>query len=233
LSNLSSSYADTYAAIMALRFHGTDGGVIERPPVIESLRLILQRPELADLVIPDLARWEDWTVIEKMADLFRSADEKSSWVRVPVINYLRACPLPEAAKLLDELKQIDPVAFRRATQFFPVPQPSEDDNSSYRPQVHPNQYPQPRVVFSDRLGVFADRPEGSRSNHYSDSLAFSSPTLGIPAFDNRNPKIFVNQFGLACVLTTTCTTVWLSMWLAITGAGTHYRWLRRLCRRLA
>jgi hypothetical protein len=145
LSNLESSYADTYAAIMALRFHGTDGGLIERQPVIESLRLILQRPELADLVIPDLARWEDWTVMGKMAELFRSADEKSSWVRVPVINYLRACPLPEATTLLEELKEIDPVAFRRATQFFPVPQPSEAESSFHNPEAVPVDLPGRRV----------------------------------------------------------------------------------------
>ncbi len=51
LANKQSQYADTYAAIMALRFHGTDGGVISKNRVIQSMQLILQRPELADLVI--------------------------------------------------------------------------------------------------------------------------------------------------------------------------------------
>ncbi len=48
LANSKSQYADTYAAIMALRFHGTEGGIIERDRVLESMRLILERPELAD-----------------------------------------------------------------------------------------------------------------------------------------------------------------------------------------
>ena len=54
------------------------------------------RPELADLVIPDLSRWEDWTVMDRLVELFEKADDESNWVRVPVINFLRACPLPEA-----------------------------------------------------------------------------------------------------------------------------------------
>jgi hypothetical protein len=121
---------------MALRFHGTEGGVIDKERVLTSMRLILNRPELADLVIPDLARWEDWSQIDKLAELFKTADDKSSWVRVPVINYLRACPLPEAEKQLDALKEIDPAAFKRATSFFPVPKAASgntDSSSTWNP----------------------------------------------------------------------------------------------------
>src|SRR5690606_30755075 len=80
---------------------------------------MLDRPELADLVIPDLARWEDWEVMPRLVQLFKEADEKSSWVRVPVINYLRACPLPEAQQYIAELEKVDPDAVRRANTFFP------------------------------------------------------------------------------------------------------------------
>jgi hypothetical protein len=119
LKNESAEYADTYAAIMALRFHGTESDVIGRPRLLEGLRHMLGRPQLADLVIPDLARWEDWSVKDRLVELFKEADEESSWVRVPVINYLRACPLPEAKALIDQLAQIDPEAVKRANTFFP------------------------------------------------------------------------------------------------------------------
>lgn len=119
LANAKSEYADTYSAIMALRFHGTEGGVIDREKVVKSVRHMLKRPQLADLVIPDLARWEDWESMDEMVELFKTADEKSSWVRVPVINFLRACPLPEAKEHLAELEKIDPAAVKRANMFFP------------------------------------------------------------------------------------------------------------------
>lgn len=121
LKNKKSDYADTYAAIMALRFHATEGGVIEKQRVVASLRLMLDRPELADLVIPDLARWEDWTAIDKLFELYKNADEKTSWVRVPVVNYLRVCPLPKAKELLKECEKIDPQSVKRANTFFPTP----------------------------------------------------------------------------------------------------------------
>lgn len=120
LGNTKAEYADTYAAIMALRFHGSEGDIIPRDRVLAALRLMLERPQLADLVIPDLARWEDWSVVEKLVQLFRDADDKSSWVRVPVINYLRACPLPEAEKHIAALEKVDPAAVKRANTFFPV-----------------------------------------------------------------------------------------------------------------
>ena len=121
LKNKKSDYADTYAAIMALRFHITDGKVLQKKRVVDSLRLMLDRPELADLVIPDLARWEDWTAIDKLFELYKNADEKTSWVRVPVVNYLRVCPLPKAKELLKECEKIDPQSVKRANTFFPTP----------------------------------------------------------------------------------------------------------------
>lgn len=120
LKNKKSDYADTYAAIMALRFHASEGKVIEKKRLLQGFHYMLERPELADLVIPDLARFEDWTQMEKLFDLYKNADEKTSWVRVPVVNYLRVCPLPKAKDLLKECEKIDPQAVKRANTFFPT-----------------------------------------------------------------------------------------------------------------
>jgi len=119
MKNKDAEYADTYAAIMALRFHGNEDDIIPRDKLVRSFRYMLERPQLADLVIPDLAKWEDWESMDKLVTLFKTADEKSNWVRVPVINYLRQCPRPEAKKHLEELQKIDPKAFQRANTFFP------------------------------------------------------------------------------------------------------------------
>jgi hypothetical protein len=126
LVNKKASYADTYAAIMAIRFHGTEGGVIARSALIESLHFILDRDELADLVIPDLARWQDWSQVDKLKELFLNADADNNWVRVPVINYMRACPNPDAAEAMEELKKADPDSVRRANTFFAVPKPAAE-----------------------------------------------------------------------------------------------------------
>ncbi len=129
LKNKKAEYADTYAAIMAIRFHGTETDVIPRKRLLTGLHHMLDRPELADLVIVDLARWEDWTVMPRLVTLFKDADEKSSWVRVPVVRYLMACPLPEAKVALKEVTKVDAQAVKRAQTFFPASGGSSDGDA--------------------------------------------------------------------------------------------------------
>lgn len=202
LANKKSQYADTYAAIMALRFHGTDGGIISKDRVLTSMQLILQRPELADLVIPDLARWEDWSQIDRLVELFKTADEKSSWVRVPVINYLRACPKPEATAKLEELKEIDPAAFKRATAFFPIPQPA------------------PTVPKSSAISS----PDAFRRLAVSDVPMIVKPKVELASAGSLATSAVVgsvepNRAFVISVICMVSLTLWLAMWLAISGAG--------------
>ena len=141
LKNENAEYADTYSAILALRFHGSQAKVIPRERLLRGFRYMLERPQLADLVIPDLAKWEDWSVMDRLVQLFIEADESSSWVRVPVINYLRACPLPDAKKRIEELSKIDPDAVKRANTFFPLPvsQDQPENNPSPSPELESKQ----------------------------------------------------------------------------------------------
>ena len=38
-------------------------------------------------MIPDLARWEDWSVLDRLVEMYKTGDEKS-YVRQPVVTYL-------------------------------------------------------------------------------------------------------------------------------------------------
>jgi hypothetical protein len=107
-------FTETYAAVMALRFLGEESETIPRERVLESLRLLLNEPKLADLVIADLARWQDWSVIKKLTTIYADAKPENIFVREPIVNYMKACPLPEAAVALIKLREIDPEAVRRA-----------------------------------------------------------------------------------------------------------------------
>jgi hypothetical protein len=120
IKNEKAEFTDQYQAIMALRFHAEEGGVIEKDKIAAVLRHMLSRPKYADLVVPDLARWEDWSVIDRMFELFRDADQDSLWVREPIVNYMRACPLPKAKEYLKQFEKIDPKAVKRASGFFPI-----------------------------------------------------------------------------------------------------------------
>ncbi len=138
LNNAKAPYADTYAAIMAVRFHGTEATKIPRSALVNSLHYVLERKDIADLVIPDLARWGDWSQIDRLVELFVEAEKDNNWIRVPVVNYLRACPKPEAEEAIKKLKEIDPESVKRAGSVFsiPAPQPAPAASSSHAVPKH-------------------------------------------------------------------------------------------------
>lgn len=129
-------FTETYAAVMALRFLGEESTVVPRERVLQSLRILLGEPKLADLVIADLARWEDWSVVDRLGELFEKADADNLFVREPVVNYLKACPDPHAAAVLVKLEKIDPEAVRRAATLagfaaaLAVSKPAEDASAT-------------------------------------------------------------------------------------------------------
>jgi hypothetical protein len=142
LKKKDAEYADTYAAIMAIRVMGQESEVVPRARLLEALHYMLDRPDLADLVIPDLARWEDWAVMDRMVQLFKDANPGSNFVRVPVVNYLEAASRQknevgeQAKSAIDELTLIDPEAVKRAKAYAifgplasPKPAPTTTDKT--------------------------------------------------------------------------------------------------------
>jgi hypothetical protein len=112
-------YTYIYSTIMALRFHGESTDVLPHERLLASMRLLLDNPDFADQVIPDLARWEDWSVLDRLVEMFRTAGERT-YVRQPIVTYLtvaseQAGPVSERATVaLEELEALDPEAVQQA-----------------------------------------------------------------------------------------------------------------------
>jgi hypothetical protein len=120
LKNPDTEYTYIYSTIMALRFHGEEPtSKLPRERLLASMRLLLDNPEFADQVIPDLARWEDWSVLDRLVAMFKASD-KNGYVRQPVVTYLTVASEQtgelgtRAQKSLEELEQLDPEGVRQA-----------------------------------------------------------------------------------------------------------------------
>lgn len=217
LANKQAPYADTYAAIMAIRFHGTEGGVIPRSALLGSLHYVLDRKDLADLVIPDLARWGDWSQIDRLVELFAEADEDNNWVRVPVVNYLRACPQPEAQAALKKLEQIDPEAVKRANTFFSIPTPTRettdtpagDDTSRLDRSVAPG-HPAAAALLASRFPV-AGQAAWGRPGAATAGLLPTGPLGPLPRAIPPNP------WSIGYVLALGFATMMIAQFLMLTG----------------
>lgn len=126
-------FKNVHSAIMALRFHGEEEHLIPRDRLCAALRRVLAIPQLADQVMADLARWQDWSAATQVAELFRTSTDANQFVRVPAARYLMLCPDPRAKQLLAELTKLDPDAVRRAKTFMPVPPPDARDSGTTDP----------------------------------------------------------------------------------------------------
>lgn len=112
--NRDCEFTYTMLAMQALRFHAEETDVVPKERIVAAARKVLDNEEARDLVIPDLARWEDWSVMEKLVKIFKNSTDDDSWIRVPIASYLMVCPLPEAKAHLKDLEAIDKSSIARA-----------------------------------------------------------------------------------------------------------------------
>ncbi|WP_417382415.1 hypothetical protein [Gimesia sp.] len=127
------AFSETYAAMQALRFMWTYGdGRIDKERLRKSMRLLLDRPELTDLVVADLARWDDWSVIDRLMGMYGTGDYDIPSIKRAIVRYLLvaskgknkkgvgpdAATAEKAKKLLDKLRQEDPKTVKSAERFF-------------------------------------------------------------------------------------------------------------------
>ena len=120
LKNPHAEYTHVYSTIMALRFHGDENtSVIPRERLLAAMRLLLKNTDFADQVILDLSRWEDWSVMDQMVEMFKNSDERG-YVRQPVVSYLTVASEQEgdvgtrAKAAIEELEKIDPETVKTA-----------------------------------------------------------------------------------------------------------------------
>ncbi len=118
---------EVVSSIMAaLRVMWTDGGDrIPRERLRQSMRLCLNRPETAVNAIADLARWEDWSLQDRLMSLYGAKDFDDRHTRQAIAGYFVAASNSKSAdvklqarKNLDKLRERDPVIVRDVERRF-------------------------------------------------------------------------------------------------------------------
>jgi hypothetical protein len=83
------------------------------------MRLLLDNPDFADQVPIDLSRWNDWSVLDRLVEMYKRSD-KNAYIRQPVVSYLTvASEQPgdvgkRATTALEELEKLDPDGVKQA-----------------------------------------------------------------------------------------------------------------------
>ena len=125
LQNKKVAFGEIYAAAQALRFMWTYGnGRISQDRLKQSMRRLLDDSDLLDLVIADLARWEDWSVQDRLLKSYGKGDYSEPMVKRAIVRYmLRAAqahgkPGEQGQANLEKLRQLDPEFFKATVERF-------------------------------------------------------------------------------------------------------------------
>lgn len=82
-------YSEVFAVVQAMRFMWVRApGKIAPDRLRASLRILLTRPDMADIVITDLTRWRDWSIQERLVQLYGQGDYNLPSTRRAIIRYL-------------------------------------------------------------------------------------------------------------------------------------------------
>ncbi len=125
-------FSETYAVVNTLRFmrkYEPDRVPFER--LASGMYLLLERPELSDLIIADLARWKDWSVQDRLMAMFDEEPYQIPSIKRAIVRYMLACEkaglkdpdqygeaAESASKNLEILEEKDARIFRDAKRFF-------------------------------------------------------------------------------------------------------------------
>lgn len=91
-------FSETYAAMQALRFMWTyEPDRISKDRLKQSMRLLLERPELSDLVIADLSRWKDWQIQDRLMQMYDDEKFNIPAVKRAIVRYLYYCSQDKGA----------------------------------------------------------------------------------------------------------------------------------------
>jgi hypothetical protein len=130
LRNRSIPFSETYAAMQALRFMWTYAERIDKDRLRQSMRILLDRPELADLVIADLARWQDWSVMDQLMSMYDVEEYSIPSVKRAIVRYMLVASkdkpaegvdgthVDKGARYLATLRDRDPKTVQQAERFF-------------------------------------------------------------------------------------------------------------------
>jgi len=126
-------FSETFASLQAVKFMWEYGDKRIAPEKLRGAqRILLDNPSLADLVIIDLARWQDWSIIGRLKKMYGHEPYDVPAIKRSIVGYLIQCikqkpteqgkPVPEfvtqAETFLAELEKNDPKTVKVARLLF-------------------------------------------------------------------------------------------------------------------
>ncbi|MCA9051223.1 MAG: hypothetical protein KDA89_20945, partial [Planctomycetaceae bacterium] len=92
LQNPHASSLECFAVVQALQFlREYEPSLVEKQRLYSAMYPLLERPELREIVIRDLARWQDWTIVGKLSAIYDQCPETEFGTISAITGYLIVC----------------------------------------------------------------------------------------------------------------------------------------------
>lgn len=124
---------DLFALLNALRFAGEYcRDRIDLADLQAAMRQFLDRDEFAEVVLPDLARWKDWSVLDRLIAQYGQEPFETDSGKLKIIQFAQACAkdtqtdgeIPErvaaAKQFLSKIEQESPDLIRQTRRSAPL-----------------------------------------------------------------------------------------------------------------
>lgn len=132
---------DVFATINALRFLWQfEPDLIARREIALAMESLLDQPRFAEVVLGDLARWEHWSVMDRVLKLYGTPEFAEPGAKHKILQFAMACGraqqkmpetrIPEAAgaeRFLKAIQQSEPETYQNAARLFGGPRPALKD----------------------------------------------------------------------------------------------------------
>jgi hypothetical protein len=108
IADKDAAHGDTRHALQALRFYHDYGPKELNAGIATAVSQLIDRPAFAAAAITDLARWQHWAIVGRVAPLYFHKDFNDGPTQRAIVGYLLACPKEEAKQALEHLRATEP-----------------------------------------------------------------------------------------------------------------------------
>jgi hypothetical protein len=119
LKDPSKDFTLRYAALRAVRFFwDSRPDLIQKKDLLEAVSALLDQGDIADLVIEDLRKWQQWQLSDRILGLRNKASHNVPIIRRAILRYALACPGSEASSYVEEQRKKDPRLVQDAVELL-------------------------------------------------------------------------------------------------------------------
>jgi hypothetical protein len=112
-------FTTRYAALRAARFfHDFRSDVVAKKDVTAAVALLLDEPDVADLAIEDLRKWQVWSLAGRILALKDKDSHDIPIIKRSILRYALECPTEEAKAFVVERRKQDPDAVQSSEELL-------------------------------------------------------------------------------------------------------------------